>query len=75
LIVAVDVEGSTERANPVKAELRRILYELLDQALEGSGITPQAPGAARPRSCPNPPIRSSEALRQVLKGTRSRVEH
>jgi hypothetical protein len=67
LVVAVDVEGSTERANPVKAELRRILYELLDQALEGSGITPQVPGAARPRSFPNPPIPPTAAQRPCIK--------
>jgi hypothetical protein len=38
LIFAVDIEGSTERTNPAKGELRRILYELLDQALEAAGI-------------------------------------
>jgi hypothetical protein len=38
LIFAVDIEGSTERTNPAKGELRRILYELLDRALEASGI-------------------------------------
>ena len=38
LIVAVDIEGSTERTNPAKGELRRILYELLDRALEATGI-------------------------------------
>ncbi len=40
-IVAVDVEGSTKRANPVKGELRRILYDLLDQALQAAGIGPR----------------------------------
>lgn len=39
LIVAVDIEGSTERTNPAKGELRRTLYELLDRALEAAGIT------------------------------------
>lgn len=39
LIVAFDVEGSTKRTNPVKGELRRDLYELLEQALEAAGIT------------------------------------
>ncbi len=38
LIVAVDIEGSTERNNPAKGELRRILYELLDRALDRAGI-------------------------------------
>lgn len=38
MIFAVDIEGSTERNNPAKGELRRILYELLDQALEAAGI-------------------------------------
>jgi hypothetical protein len=38
LIFAVDIEGSTERTNPAKGELRRILYDLLDRALEASGI-------------------------------------
>jgi hypothetical protein len=38
LIFAVDIEGSTERTNPAKGELRRILYELLDRALEAVGI-------------------------------------
>ena len=38
LIVAVDIEGSTERNNPAKGELRRILYELLNRALEAAGI-------------------------------------
>jgi hypothetical protein len=37
-IFAVDIEGSTERNNPAKGELRRILYELLDRALEAAGI-------------------------------------
>ena len=39
LIVAVDVEGSTMRTNPVKGELRRNLYRLLGQALGAAGIT------------------------------------
>ena len=38
LIFAVDIEGSTERNNLAKGELRRILYELLDRALEAAGI-------------------------------------
>jgi hypothetical protein len=38
LIFAVDIEGSTERNNPAKGQLRRILYELLNRALEAAGI-------------------------------------
>ncbi len=38
LIFAVDIERSTERTNPAKGQLRRILYDLLDQALEEAGI-------------------------------------
>ncbi len=40
-IVAVDVEGSTQRTNPERGELRRILYALLDQALDEAGINPR----------------------------------
>ena len=40
-IVAVDVEGSTKRTNPEGGELRRILYALLDRALEDAGIDPR----------------------------------
>jgi hypothetical protein len=39
-IVAVDLEGSTKRTNTVKGELRRVMYELLDQALRAAGIGP-----------------------------------
>jgi hypothetical protein len=38
-IVAVDLEGSTTRTNPVKGELRRIMYDLLDRALDTVPIT------------------------------------
>lgn len=38
-IVAVDVEGSTTRTNPVKGELRSAMYDLLDRALEAVPIT------------------------------------
>ncbi|MDT7727756.1 MAG: hypothetical protein QOI21_4332 [Actinomycetota bacterium] len=38
-IVAVDIEGSTTRTNPVRAQLRRVLYELLEEALLEAGIT------------------------------------
>jgi hypothetical protein len=41
LIFAVDIEGSTERNNPAKGQLRRILYELLELALEATGIGAQ----------------------------------
>jgi hypothetical protein len=37
-IIAVDVEGSTQRTNPERGELRRIMYALLDRALRASGI-------------------------------------
>ena len=37
-IVAVDIEQSTSRPDPVKAELRRTLYQLFDQALCSAGI-------------------------------------
>lgn len=38
LILAVDVEGSTQRTNPMRGELRRIMYALLDRALRATGI-------------------------------------
>lgn len=37
-IVAVDIEQSTSRPDPVKAELRATLYDLFDQALRSAGI-------------------------------------
>src|SRR5579859_2739804 len=37
-IVAVDVEGSTKRTNPVKGKIRRVLYDLLEQALKAAEI-------------------------------------
>jgi class 3 adenylate cyclase len=37
-ILAVDIEQSTNRPDPIKAELRRALYELFDQALRSAGI-------------------------------------
>ena len=37
-IVAVDIEQSTSRPDPIKGELRRVLYELFDQALRSAGI-------------------------------------
>jgi hypothetical protein len=38
-IFAVDLEGSTKRANPVKGELRHLLYQMMSQALAASEIT------------------------------------
>jgi hypothetical protein len=38
LILAVDVEGSTQRTNLMRGELRRIMYALLDRALRAAGI-------------------------------------
>jgi hypothetical protein len=37
-IIAIDIELSTSRTNPVKAELRRTIYELFDTALRSAGI-------------------------------------
>jgi hypothetical protein len=37
-IVAVDIEGSTSRTDPIKADLRHVLYELLEQALYAGGL-------------------------------------
>jgi class 3 adenylate cyclase len=37
-IVALDIERSTSRPDPVKAELRSKLYELFDEALRSAGI-------------------------------------
>jgi hypothetical protein len=37
-IVALDIEQSTSRPDPIKAELRRALYDLFDQALCIAGI-------------------------------------
>src|ERR1700689_4792605 len=38
-IMAVDLEGSTTRTNPVKGELRRVIYQLLTRSLEEAAIT------------------------------------
>ena len=38
-IVAVDVEGSTGRTNPEKVQMRRLMYELVEQALDEAGIS------------------------------------
>jgi hypothetical protein len=40
-IIALDIEGSTGRPDPVKAELRTVLYELFDAALRSAGIYPR----------------------------------
>jgi hypothetical protein len=37
-ILAVDLEGSTQRTNPERGEFRRIMYALLDRALRATGI-------------------------------------
>jgi hypothetical protein len=37
-VVALDIEHSTSRPDPVKAELRAKLYELFDAALLAAGI-------------------------------------
>jgi (p)ppGpp synthase/HD superfamily hydrolase len=38
VILALDIERSTSRPDPVKAELRTVLYELFDAALRSAGI-------------------------------------
>jgi class 3 adenylate cyclase len=40
-IVAVDIEGSTARTNPARAQFRSALYDLLEAALHASGISEQ----------------------------------
>jgi RNA polymerase sigma factor (sigma-70 family) len=37
-ILAIDIEGSTQRTNPERGEFRRIMYALLDRALRATGI-------------------------------------
>jgi hypothetical protein len=37
-IVAVDIERSTSRPDPVKGELRNLIYEMFDEALRSAGI-------------------------------------
>jgi HD domain len=39
VIVALDIERSTSRPDPVKAELRTMLYELFDAALRAAGVS------------------------------------
>ncbi|MEQ0560803.1 hypothetical protein ABJI51_17080 [Amycolatopsis sp. NEAU-NG30] len=38
-IVAVDIEGSTTRTNPARAQLRTVLFDLLDEAFLAGGIS------------------------------------
>jgi hypothetical protein len=38
VIVALDIESSTSRPDPVKAELRTMVYELFDAALRSAGV-------------------------------------
>jgi hypothetical protein len=38
-IIALDLEGSTKRTNPVKGELRRVMYDLLGRSLDEVAIT------------------------------------
>jgi hypothetical protein len=40
-IVAVDIERSTSRPDPIKAELRSTMYGLFDAALRAAGIQPR----------------------------------
>jgi class 3 adenylate cyclase len=40
-IIALDIEQSTSRPDLVKAELRRTVYELFDQALRSAGVHPR----------------------------------
>jgi HD domain len=39
VIVALDIERSTSRPDPVKAEFRTMLYELFDAALRSAGVS------------------------------------
>ncbi len=38
-IIVLDLEGSTKRTNPVKGELRRVMYDLLGHSLEAVAVT------------------------------------
>lgn len=40
-LVGVDIEGSTSRTNVQRAALRRLMYELVDEAMEAAGIDAQ----------------------------------
>src|SRR5882724_2231610 len=39
LILAVGIEGSTARTNSAEAHLRRVMYDLIEAALNTAGIT------------------------------------
>jgi len=39
VIIALDIENSTSRSDPVKAVLRTMLYELFDAALRSAGVS------------------------------------
>jgi hypothetical protein len=39
-ILALDIEQSADRPDPVKTELRRMIYQLFDQELRSAGIRP-----------------------------------
>jgi hypothetical protein len=41
-ILAVDIEGSTQRTNPIKEELRKLVYRLVGGALGMAGVDNQA---------------------------------
>lgn len=73
-ILALDIEGSTSRTDPVKAYLRDMLYDLLEQALYSGALTADhcdpfvdrgswhssAPSTGRPRrSCSTRSSRTS----------------
>jgi class 3 adenylate cyclase len=38
-LLVVDIENSTSRRDPIKAQLRQVLYRILDEALRTSGIS------------------------------------
>lgn len=38
-IIVLDLEESTKRTNPVKGELRRVMYDLLERSLEAVAVT------------------------------------
>jgi hypothetical protein len=56
-VVALDIERSTSRPDPVKAQLRSTLYEVFDAALLEAGIRRQYRDRFIDRGCswPRPP--------------------
>src|SRR4051812_1211736 len=38
-ILAVDIEGSTSRTNAGRARFRRVMYDLVEEALDAGGMT------------------------------------